>query len=103
MKSYVMGTHLKHLTEVVLMSTHNMFHGEISRIFTWIFLLSRGMDQVDFCYMIFGYPYFNESNSVGSDMPQQTVYTQIGCSRMWHLIRVYTIDHPSSSFRHNNR
>ena len=34
MKTYVIGTHKKCLTKVLLMSTHNMrFHGEIREIF----------------------------------------------------------------------
>ena len=34
-KTYVVGTHLKCLTESLLMSTHNIcFHGEIRKIFT---------------------------------------------------------------------
>ena len=32
-KTYVVGTHKKHLSEVLLMSTHNIcFHGEIRKI-----------------------------------------------------------------------
>ena len=33
MKTYVVGTHLKHLAEVLLMSTHNIcFRGEMRKI-----------------------------------------------------------------------
>ena len=36
-KTYLMGTHQKHLSEVLLMSTHNIcFHGEIRKNIIWI-------------------------------------------------------------------
>ena len=43
-KTYVVGTHLKCLTEALLMSTHNLcFCGEIRKILIWYSLLSRHM------------------------------------------------------------
>ena len=50
MKSFVVGTHKKHLTKgkVLLMSTHNMFSLEKSEKYLsrWTLLLSRGMQAV---------------------------------------------------------
>ena len=44
MKTYVVGTHLKYLTEALLMSTHNIcFHGEIRIILCGYPLLSVAM------------------------------------------------------------
>ena len=38
MKTYVVGTHQKHLGEVLLMTTHNIcFHGEIRKKYQYFF------------------------------------------------------------------
>ena len=36
--------------------------------------------------------------SIQTNRFEQTVYTQIKCHTMWHLIRIYTVCHLSSSF-----
>ena len=44
MITYVVGTHKKHLTKVLLMGTHNIcFHGEIRKILSGYPLLSISM------------------------------------------------------------
>ena len=46
-KTYIVGTHQKHLGEALLMSTHNIcFRGEIRKIITWYALLSRPMKEM---------------------------------------------------------
>ena len=51
-KTYVVGTHEKHLIEVFLMSTRTFFRGEIRKIFLWITLLSGAMEQQGSKYLI---------------------------------------------------
>ena len=46
MKTYVVGTHYKHLGEALLMSTHDIcFHGEIRKIFFGYHSLSGALNK----------------------------------------------------------
>ena len=45
-KAYVVGTHLKHLIEALLMSTHNIcFHGEIKKKMSLLFRYKSALSE----------------------------------------------------------
>ena len=79
----------------MLMTSYYSIQGTL-QMFSLLCLCSIFLD----CHKLSGNTVFTISNQ--PDRHEQTVYTKIRCRRMWHLIRVYTVCHLSSSFWHIN-
>ena len=82
------------------MNTNSIcFWGEIRKIFSRYPLLSGAMTSRQifffFIHLLNNTIYTVCTRTV---RPEQTVETQMGCCRMQHLIRVYTVCHSSGNF-----